>query len=445
MFSRVGSTAKEDTNRLTKSEKLQRSYLYNNLNEVDRASVKASLDAKRPQTVDRSQMVELSPTPRQHQYMKEWFKDARWTYNRALQFVIEHRWHHSTNTVSITTMESVLISRYVTASGLQGRELLRTRTPKVIRQQAVKSLLAAIKCFRTRLKKQAFKIKHNPNNLKLRQPIRFNPKFKHRSLTHDTIRIEHRSLKVLDENTCSIYRDWKPINLSTTVLDDALGPWRERQSDMVKQTTPFSSIRTRCAVLRPKMMGRDFGIHLSFGKIYLLFSHSTVVETQIYEEHLSDVVAIDPGVRRFATTYSPAGDVTIYGSNTTQVVNKLIRRIDRNKQYQSTARMRLMGLKDLDTEYQHYGHIFSRGDRRAKKHLRTKLWSTRKNYHRSKRKAQNVIRNFHYNVAHDLLRRNRTVIYPTTSSHQWVRGKGLHQSVKRRAQMLAYVDSSVGG
>jgi hypothetical protein len=40
----------------------------------------------------------------------------------------------------VTTMEAVLVRRYVTASGLRGQELLRTRTPKVIRQQSVKSL-----------------------------------------------------------------------------------------------------------------------------------------------------------------------------------------------------------------------------------------------------------------------------------------------------------------
>jgi hypothetical protein len=151
-------------------------------------------------------------------------------------------------------------------------------------------------------------------------------------------------------------------------------------------------------MLRPDMMERDFGLHLSFGKIYLLLTHSTAVDTQTDEECLSDVVAIDPGVRRFGTTYSPEGDVAIYGSNTTQVVDKLLRRIDRSKQYQSTAIMRLMEQKDMDKEYQHYGHTFRRGDRHAKKHLRTKLWSTRKNYHRAERKAQNVIRNFHYNV-----------------------------------------------
>jgi hypothetical protein len=45
------------------------------------------------------------------------------------------------------------------------------------------------------------------------------------------------------------------------------------------------------------MVERDFGLHLSFGKIYLLLTHSTAVGTQTDEEHLSDVVAIDPGVR----------------------------------------------------------------------------------------------------------------------------------------------------
>ena len=100
--------------------------------------------------------------------------------------------------------------------------------------------------------------------------------------------------------------------------------------------------------------------------------------------------------------------------------------------------MRLLDLKTLDAQYRHYGHIFHRGERHMKKRLRTKLWSSRKNYHQAERKAQNVIRNFHYNVAHDLLRWNKTIIYPTTSSHQWVRGKGLHRSVKRRTQMLAF-------
>jgi hypothetical protein len=140
-----------------------------------------------------------------------------------------------------------------------------------------------IKGFRTKLQKQAFKIKQNPNNLKLRQPIRFNPTFKHHSLTHDTIRIEQKSLKVLDTSTCSVFRTWKPLNLSTLLLDDALGPWRNSDGDLVTQSTPFSSIRTRSAVLRPEMMERNFGLHLSPGKIYLLLSYSTAVGTQTDE------------------------------------------------------------------------------------------------------------------------------------------------------------------
>ena len=98
--------------------------------------------------------------------------------------------------------------------------------------------------------------------------------------------------------------------------------WVHGEKGTVTQYAPFSNICS--SVLRPEIMGRDFDIHLSFGKIYLLLSHSTTVGTQTHEEHLSDVVAIDPGVRRFGTTYSPEVDVTIYGSNTTHVVGKLL-------------------------------------------------------------------------------------------------------------------------
>ena len=52
--------------------------------------------------------------------------------------------------MTINEMESFLVRRFVSAAGLHGRALLRTRTPKVIRQQAVKSLLASIKMIRTK-------------------------------------------------------------------------------------------------------------------------------------------------------------------------------------------------------------------------------------------------------------------------------------------------------
>ena len=57
--------------------------------------------------------------------------------------------------MTINEMESFLVRRFVSAAGLHGRALLRTRTPKVIRQQAVKLFLASIKMIRTKRLKKA--------------------------------------------------------------------------------------------------------------------------------------------------------------------------------------------------------------------------------------------------------------------------------------------------
>ena len=70
-------------------------------------------------------------------------------------------------------MEALLVRRFVSATGLQGRALLRTRTPKVIRQQAVKSILSSIKMIRTKRLKDPHAV--------------FRPTFK--DGLHDAIRI----------------------------------------------------------------------------------------------------------------------------------------------------------------------------------------------------------------------------------------------------------------
>lgn len=51
---------------------------------------------------------------------------------------------------------------------------------------------------------------------------------------------------------------------------------------------------------------------------------------------------------------------------------------------------------------------------------------------------RDVIRHFHYNVAHDLLQRNNTVICPTTGSHKWRQKHKLPSVVKRRSQVLRF-------
>jgi transposase len=74
--------------------------------------------------------------------------------------------------------------------------------------------------------------------------------------------------------------------------------------------------------------------------------------------------------------------------------------------------------------------------RSAKQKLRCEVRRAKRRYHAALRKAKRVVRNFHYNVAHDLLRRHQTVILPTNTSHHWRKGKRLARCVKRRATLL---------
>ena len=83
--------------------------------------------------------------------------------------------------------------------------------------------------------------------------------------------------------------------------------------------------------IRDVDMQTDFSIHFKQGRFTLQFPRTVAVGTRPSVPGPSRVVAIDPGVRRFATTYCPEGSATIYGNNTSQVLDRLSRRIDRTK------------------------------------------------------------------------------------------------------------------
>ena len=48
------------------------------------------------------------------------------------------------------------------------------------------------------------------------------------------------------------------------------------------------------------------------------------------------------------------------------------------------------------------------------------------------------MKDMHYKVSHDMLRRARTVVLPFTSSHKWVQSKTLPAIVKKRANLLKF-------
>ena len=116
----------------------------------------------------------------------------------------------------------------------------------------------------------------------------------------------------------------------------------------------------------------------------------------------------------------------IYGDNPTKVVDKLIRREFRRKKAYSKAIEQLKQAKE------------SGATRHLRRKRRVRLCRARRRYHKAIRKSRNVMKDFHFKVAHDMLRGNRTIILPTTSSHRWRTGAKLAQVCKRRIQKLSF-------
>ncbi len=74
-------------------------------------------------------------------------------------------------------------------------------------------------------------------------------------------------------------------------------------------------------------------VHYWYGHFFLLVPETLKAHSRARKPLVSanDVVALDPGIRKFLMAYSPQGKVELLGANVGQVVDKHKRRIDRRK------------------------------------------------------------------------------------------------------------------
>jgi hypothetical protein len=208
-YSLAGSTENEPTLNLTKAEQLQRAAVYKGKNKTDKAVLKQVLDQKQPRRVTRCKLVELDATPKQHALIKLWFKDARKTYNLVMMDVLKS-YEYKNIDANLSCLEVALVKQYVSEQGLcdNKRLVIMLRTPNVIRQQAVKSVMAVLKQYHTQVAKREMLRKKYPKARAFRRNIRFNPGFKSKKMTHDSISIERKSFSFVDSGCCNIFRTW---------------------------------------------------------------------------------------------------------------------------------------------------------------------------------------------------------------------------------------------
>ena len=238
MFSLAGRTEKEDTgkNKLDRSERTERANAYKGKTKEQKAALKTAFDAKRASAVKvevatRARLVKLSLTGSQTKWMKRWFQDANATYNLVIKEILANKLYlpdavRVLDSNSFKVLESDWQKRLVAHEGLSSlkNHWFRTRTPKVIRQQAVKEALAHLKGYKTLLEKHdVFSLKV-PSTRKAKGPVpKFRPGFKSGKDNHGSISIEKVSFSLPEGEktgrTFNLFRRtdvWAPFNPKQT-------------------------------------------------------------------------------------------------------------------------------------------------------------------------------------------------------------------------------------
>jgi len=374
-------------------------------------------------------------------------------------YILRNGLHKPNAIENFSKLESLLVKKFVAVESVSKHkhQYVMLRTPKVIRHQAVKSVISNLKTFNTNLEKHLDGRKKYPNARAFKKELKFNPKFKSKkNWVSDSIGIEKGSFKRLTPTTFSLFKTTDPINNFKAVSIAHHTPRKlhvykkqaecflgDQQHRIVEKNYVFKTVKIKCKpanpsknrktqrlVLEPVMFEHDFKIHVKLGKVFLLPNVTKTLEGNIRsrEKETESVGAVDPGIRKFLTIYSPEGRVDVIGTNTNKKLDKSIKRIDRTRK----------DLKDFKHKFNRSFVLESLSGRKMKKILRTKLWRRKKKYHAAELKAVNIVKDLHYKSAHHLCKNYDTVLYPNFNANAIAGSSTLNKQVKRRLNMLSF-------
>jgi transposase len=368
-------------------------------------------------------LIALKLNQRQRNIFTRFLKDARKTYNLAVAYVQEQKLivpeERMGERLSQTQLSSLLEKKFIPQVALAGTPHASLLwTPKVIRQQALRRLCATVEAYYTKVKKRLKLRAQYPHALAFQKPIKFQLKFKTKKIVADSFYVEHCSLQKTSDFTFSCYRRFKDgrgckENKTLYPLDALL-------------------IQGHREPLKDSMFEKDTGFTYQNGKWYFMAPvawEPRVLPVSIERDRLG---AIDPGLRKFATVYSPEGQVKFYGTNTQKVIRKHLRRIDKHKKRRTHLYQQHKRFKRIDTT--------RAGRRSRKKKRRQALRKQRDRYYEAEAKMKNTVKNMHYRVSHELCRSFETLIHPTFSSSSCVKkqGRRLSKEQVRICQALGF-------
>jgi len=381
-----------------------------------------------------------------------WFKDARKTYNLAMGYVLRHRLHEKVEDgLNLVSLKKKLRSMFVTKNGLISTPHMKMiRTPKVIRETASDDVVTVLKTFATKCKKRQELRQKFPNARTFKKDLRFNPGFKGRDMKHDSIGTVRQNWKVKDDWTLA----WYPRKNAWRYKCADMGPLHEDLYGVPMTNNPFDPLRpkkrfsptfsqleihqTRHQIIgsapgpvTPEFLDRDLKVHYRHGRYYLIVPRYEVVDPSHLRQpgERDTIVALDQGVRKFITAYSPQGKAEMIASDFSTKVKHVQKRL-----YERRVQSRSQASSFLDSK----SALTGPGRRKKKRYLRTKMRRAKQRVRRLEDRVQNIVKDVHYKTAHHILRNYKTIILPDFNSHQCRQSRQLHPSTKRVMQAMSF-------
>ncbi len=430
--------------KLNRQEEKKRSQAYKGLDSKQKLQLKKQFDAARSEdpTMTRLRKYQLKPNQAQRRVLLTWMRDCHRTYNWCLRYIRDHKLHHFKPGMAEpkwAKLKEELRTRYVYATAFRDtpKRQLVLRTPKEMRDKAAESLISVLKQGFTNWQKRQAIAKKYPSSRAAKRVWKFRPTFKaRRHWTCSVLDVPGKSLSLAkDGKGVDIYRLWDRHNPSkrSKASETQHTPWSKRDT---KKKTAFVTRGVAFAKLDQRPTSEELQTYVKvqywYGRFFLLVPATVRVQTRQQKQLVSadDIVALDPGIRKFLTAYSPQGKVEILGSNTRSVVDKQTRRIDRRKRR----------LHELQATVQQEKRRWRprRLTRTQRKRFRRWLWKAHAKYYAAELKCNRVIRDLHYKASHYLLENYQTIIYPDFNAHTIAKHCKLTRQTKRRLGVLSF-------
>ena len=368
-------------------QKARQKIEYQNAKRLNRKPTAINLTTA-DKTIVRSRVVRVFPTHKQRRRFDDWLAAFRKTWNLCVDDVYKHP--------DSVIDESVLRDKFVTRKTAiidNKKNEWVFRTPKRIREYAVKDYFASVKACETKLKKKqikkfrmGFKVKDDPrqtisisnealNRVKPKEPLVPPKRCKKKRAAYDQERAAYDQRK---EMLCGMTaEELRPLAAEAGVKK----PWKYTADDLVefilgKGDESAHQINIHGEILRTseQVLFSDLQSNARLtrsGAGWFLQIPYYISEDELRSKPMvdnDDIISLDPGVRKFISFYSPRGDCGVSGHDLSPWIGKMLGRIKKAHTKRKQAKLT--------------------------------------------RRLENSVEDYHWKLCHWLLRNYRTVLVP---------------------------------